>query len=42
MNRLYRSACRALLLLMVCRGAALAATVPPNFSEALVATGGAG
>jgi glucose/arabinose dehydrogenase len=39
MNSVYRSACCALLLIMVCRGEALAATVPPNFSEALVATG---
>src|ERR1700730_18349673 len=39
MKRLYRSAVRALLLIMVCRAQALAATVPPSFSEALVASG---
>src|ERR1700730_6129985 len=39
MKRLYRSAVRALLLIMVCRAQALAATVPSNFSEALVASG---
>ena len=39
MNSVYRSACYALLVTMVCLGEALAATVPPNFSEAVVATG---
>src|SRR5580765_4484431 len=39
MKRPFRSAVRVLLLIMLCRERALAATVPPNFSEALVATG---
>lgn len=39
MKRLYRSAGRALLLILVCRAQALAATVPPGFSETLVPSG---